>query len=243
MKKLVNIDIVDVDDEAYAARHSFSNKAPVTFIFFAIIDHQWSSMVPEKWSSPALYWWSCALRHRIISKTWRFRYKLMPQGTAHRIKRRWASFFCNHRSSMMINGSQKMKLTRALLEKLCLAESASFWTSSMMSFTGFFIFLFRHVHVRTAVGTACGTKKNKTKVCTFWNESEWKRTRCAQKLHYQIAHTKRLYIRTHYEDIFIFQPSKSNGRKRTCLYVFSFCPPNRIIVSIMYVYYIRTFRE
>ena len=33
-------------------------------------------------------------------------------------------------------------------------------------------------------------------------------------LHYQIAHTKRLYIRTHYEHIFIFQPIKSNGRKR-----------------------------
>ena len=36
----------------------------------------------------------------------------------------------------------------------------------------FQFFLFRHVHVRTAVGTACGTKKNKTKVCTFWNENE-----------------------------------------------------------------------
>ena len=32
MNKLVNIDI---DDEAYAARHSFSNKAPVTFIFLS----------------------------------------------------------------------------------------------------------------------------------------------------------------------------------------------------------------
>ena len=34
MKKLFNIYIVDVDDEAYAARHSFSNKAPVSFIFW-----------------------------------------------------------------------------------------------------------------------------------------------------------------------------------------------------------------
>ena len=40
-------------------------------------------------------------------------------------------------------------------------------------------------------------QKNKTKVCTFWNENDLKRTR-------QIAHTKILYIRTHYEDIFIF---------------------------------------
>ena len=44
MKKLVNIDIVDVDDEAYAARHRFSNKEPVTFIFWEpliMIDDQW----------------------------------------------------------------------------------------------------------------------------------------------------------------------------------------------------------
>ena len=44
MKKLVNIDINDVYDEAYAARHSFSNKAPVNFIFWEpliINDDQW----------------------------------------------------------------------------------------------------------------------------------------------------------------------------------------------------------
>ena len=44
MKKLVNIDIVDVDDEAYAASHSFSNKALASFIFWEpliIIKDQW----------------------------------------------------------------------------------------------------------------------------------------------------------------------------------------------------------
>ena len=43
MKKLVNININDVDDEADATRHSFSNKAPVSFIFWEpliIIDDQ-----------------------------------------------------------------------------------------------------------------------------------------------------------------------------------------------------------
>ena len=34
------------------------------------------------------------------------------------------------------------------------------------------LFFVTYVHVRTAVGMACGTKKNKTKVCTFWNENE-----------------------------------------------------------------------
>ena len=33
MKKLVNINMNDVDDEADAARHSLSNKAPMSFIF------------------------------------------------------------------------------------------------------------------------------------------------------------------------------------------------------------------
>ena len=68
---------------------------------------------------------------------------------------------------MMIDYSKKMKLTGALLENLCLAASASFPTSSMMSFTSIFYFVvvvFRHVHVRTAVGTDCGTKKQNKSV-------------------------------------------------------------------------------
>ena len=57
---------------------------------------------------------------------------------------------------MMINGSEKMKLIGALLEKLCLTASASFPTSAMLPFTSFFIF-FRFVmytYVRTVVCTA-----------------------------------------------------------------------------------------
>ena len=38
----------DVGNEADAARHSFSNKTPVSFIFFGIIDHHWWSMIAKK---------------------------------------------------------------------------------------------------------------------------------------------------------------------------------------------------
>ena len=57
---------------------------------------------------------------------------------------------------MIINGSQNMNLTGALLVKLCFAASASLPTSAMMPFTSFFHF-FRFVtytYVRTVVGTA-----------------------------------------------------------------------------------------
>ena len=165
----------------------------------------------------------------------------MPEGTTHEIKRQWASCFRSHWSSMMINGSENMEVIGALLVKLCLPASASLPTLSWCCSLVFLFFLFRLVHVRTAVGTACGTKKKQK--CAHFGTTVNEKEPDVQKLNYQIAHTKILYIRTQYEDIFIFQPSKRDGRKRTCLYVFSFCPPNQIIVSIMYVYYIRTFRE
>ena len=142
----------------------------MNFIFLQssiINDDRWSQ---KKWRSSALYWRSCALRHKLHSQH------------RHDVVHWFFHFFVSSRT--------------------------------------------RTYSCRYGLRA----QKNKIKVCTFWNESEWKRSRCAQKLHYQIAHTKRLYISTHYEDIFIFQPSKSNGRKRTCLYVFSFCPPNRICV-------------
>ena len=75
-----------------------TNKAPMSFIVFVIIDHQ-------SWS--------------MITKT--------------------------------------MKLIWALFDKLCLAARASFSTSLMMlltSFFSFFVVMFRHVHVRTAVAVS-----------------------------------------------------------------------------------------
>ena len=93
----------DVDDEAYAARHSLSNKAPLTSMFWEpliINDDQWL----RKYEA-----------HR------RFIGEAVPCGI---------SFISN---------------------------------IVMMSFTDFFIFLFHHVHVRTAVGTACGTKTKQNK--------------------------------------------------------------------------------
>ena len=38
----------DVDDEADAARQSFSNKAPMSFIIFVIIDHQSWSIITKR---------------------------------------------------------------------------------------------------------------------------------------------------------------------------------------------------
>ena len=124
-------------------------------------------MAPKTWSSLALYWWSCALRHRL---------------------------HCQHLQ----------------------------WCRSLV----FSIFLFRHVHVRTAVGTACGTKKTKPKCAHFGTKMNEKDP--------DKSHTQKYYTYVHITRTFLFF---------TCLYVFSFCPANRIIVSIMYVYYIRTFRE
>ena len=40
------------------------------------------------------------------------------------IKLRWASYFKSHWSSLMINGSQNMKVSGALFDELCLAPSA-----------------------------------------------------------------------------------------------------------------------
>ena len=47
MKKPVNDIIDDVQNEADAARHRFSNKAPVSFFFFGIINHQWWLMITK----------------------------------------------------------------------------------------------------------------------------------------------------------------------------------------------------
>ena len=47
IKKLVN-NMNNVENEANVARHSLSNKVPVSFIRFGIIDHQWWLLIPKR---------------------------------------------------------------------------------------------------------------------------------------------------------------------------------------------------
>ena len=86
--------------------------------------------------------------------------KLKPQGKAYRIKLPWASFFL--KLSIMIDD-------RWLQKQWSSSEIYSIRSSfchelhhqhRLMMFSSFFSFvLFRHVHVRTSVGTAIMTKK------------------------------------------------------------------------------------
>ena len=106
--------------------YKITNKAPVSFIF-------WEALI-------------------IIDDQWLRKYE------AHRrfIGEAVPCAIGLYRKRLMINGSKNMKVTGALLVKLCLTASASLPTSAMIPFTSFFIF-FRFVtytYVRTVVGTA-----------------------------------------------------------------------------------------